>query len=74
MMLRHVTIDAGNPYELAQFWSAVTGWPVAGNDQSGDDEVLIEAPAPAPGLLYAERFATWVTSKAIASRCPRVRP
>ncbi|MEV5962752.1 VOC family protein [Kribbella sp. NPDC051952] len=52
MILRHVTIDAGNPYELAQFWSRVTGWPLGDGDEPGDDEVLVNAPAPVPGLLF----------------------
>jgi predicted enzyme related to lactoylglutathione lyase len=50
MILRHITIDAANPYELAQFWSTVTGWPVADGDVPGDDEVLVVAPVP--GLLF----------------------
>ncbi|WP_329004023.1 VOC family protein [Kribbella sp. NBC_00709] len=52
MIPRHITIDAGNPYELAQFWSTVTGWPVADGDAPGDDEVLVAAPAPIPALLF----------------------
>lgn len=52
MILRHVTIDAGNPYELAQFWSTVTGWPLGDEDEPGDDEVLVNAPAPVPGMLF----------------------
>jgi predicted enzyme related to lactoylglutathione lyase len=52
MLLRHITIDAGDPYKLAQFWSTVTGWPVADGDVPEDDEVLVQAPAPAPGLLF----------------------
>ncbi|TDD20894.1 VOC family protein [Kribbella turkmenica] len=52
MILRHITIDAGNPYELAQFWSTVTGWPIADGDAPGDDEVLVVAPEPLPGLLF----------------------
>lgn len=52
MILRHVTIDAANPYELGQFWSTVTGWPVSDQDEPGDDEVLVEASAPAPALLF----------------------
>jgi predicted enzyme related to lactoylglutathione lyase len=52
MILRHITIDAADPYELAQFWSAVTGWPVADGDVPGDEEVLVVAPAPVPGLLF----------------------
>ncbi|SDY99381.1 hypothetical protein SAMN05421504_108171 [Amycolatopsis xylanica] len=52
MILRHVTIDCADPYELAGFWSAVTGWPMSDEDVPGDPEVLIEAPAPAPGFLF----------------------
>lgn len=52
MILRHVTIDAGNPYELAQFWSTATGWPLGAEDEPGDDEVLVDAPAPVPGILF----------------------
>lgn len=52
MILRHITIDAANPYEVAQFWSAVTGWPLGEGDEPGDDEVLVDAPAPIPGMLF----------------------
>lgn len=52
MMLRHVTIDCADPYALATFWSTVTGWPVSDQDEPGDDEVLVEAPEPVPGLLF----------------------
>ncbi|WP_328410175.1 VOC family protein [Nocardia sp. NBC_00403] len=52
MILRNVTVDCADPYELALFWSAVTGWPVSEEDKPGDDEVLVEAPALAPGLLF----------------------
>jgi catechol 2,3-dioxygenase-like lactoylglutathione lyase family enzyme len=50
--LRHVTIDCAEPYELATFWSQVTGWPMSDEDEPGDDEVLILAPEPVPGLLF----------------------
>jgi predicted enzyme related to lactoylglutathione lyase len=52
MRLRHVTIDCADPYPLATFWSTVTGWPVSDVDEPGDAEVLVEAPAPLPGLLF----------------------
>jgi predicted enzyme related to lactoylglutathione lyase len=64
MILRHITIDAGNPYELAQFWSTVTGWPLADGDAAGDDEVLVVAPAPVPGML----FIAVPESKAVKNR------
>ncbi|WP_378742551.1 VOC family protein [Nocardia brasiliensis] len=52
MILRHVTIDCADPYELATFWSTVTGWPVSDEDKPGDDDALLIAPAPVPGLLF----------------------
>ena len=52
MILRHITIDAGNPYDTARFWSTVTGWPIADGDVPGDDEVLVVAPAPVPAMLF----------------------
>jgi predicted enzyme related to lactoylglutathione lyase len=52
MILRNVAIDCADPYELATFWSSVTGWPVAEGDGPGDEEVVVEAPAPVPGLLF----------------------
>lgn len=52
MILHHITVDAADPYQLAAFWSRATGWPVSPMDQPGDDEVLIEAPSPVPGLLF----------------------
>ncbi|TFV90563.1 VOC family protein [Blastococcus sp. CT_GayMR16] len=52
MILRHVTVDCADPYELGTFWASVTGWPVSDEDAPGDDEVLVEAPEPVPGLLF----------------------
>ncbi|GAB3428728.1 VOC family protein [Flindersiella endophytica] len=52
MQLRHVTIDCAEPYELGTFWSQVTGWPLHGDDKPSDDEVLVVAPEPLPGLLF----------------------
>lgn len=54
MHLRHVTIDCANAYELAQFWSAVTGWPLSDEDFPGDPEALIEAPDPVPSILFIQ--------------------
>ncbi|MEV6149743.1 VOC family protein [Nonomuraea sp. NPDC052129] len=52
MILRHVTIDCTEPYELGTFWSQVTGWPLSDEDEPGDPEVLVVAPSPVPGLLF----------------------
>ena len=50
--IRHVTFDCGNPYALATFWSAVTGWPVDDGSEAEDDEVAVLAPEPLPLLLF----------------------
>lgn len=52
MILRHVTVDCADPYALATFWSAVTGWPIAEEDGPGADEALVESPSEVPGLLF----------------------
>ena len=52
MRFRHLTIDCAEPYALAVYWSQLTGWPISEVDVPGDSEVLIEAPAPLPGLLF----------------------
>jgi predicted enzyme related to lactoylglutathione lyase len=52
MIFRHLTIDCAQPYELATFWSQVTGWSLSAQDAPGDDEVLLEAPDPLPGFLF----------------------
>jgi len=51
--IRHITFDCtGEPYELAQFWSALLGHPISAEDEPGDPEVLIEDPKGGPGLLF----------------------
>jgi catechol 2,3-dioxygenase-like lactoylglutathione lyase family enzyme len=51
--IQHITVDCRDPYELARFWSAVTGWPVSDQDSPGDDEVAIEPAEPGvPELLF----------------------
>ena len=50
--IRHVTFDCANPYALAVFWSAVTGWPLDDEAEPGDDEVGVMAPDPLPMLLF----------------------
>ncbi|MFE1252622.1 VOC family protein [Streptomyces fungicidicus] len=51
--IRHITFDcAGDPYDLAQFWSAMLGNPLADDDKPGDPEALIADPAGGPGLLF----------------------
>uniref|UniRef100_A0AAU2JJM5 VOC family protein n=1 Tax=Streptomyces sp. NBC_00049 TaxID=2903617 RepID=A0AAU2JJM5_9ACTN len=51
--VRHITFDAHDPYRVAEFWSAVTGFPIHPDDVEGDDEVLLEPGQPGvPGLLF----------------------
>ncbi|MCJ0873781.1 VOC family protein [Streptomyces sp. AP-93] len=51
--VRHITFDAQEPYALAQFWSAVTGFPIHPDDQPEDDEILLDAGQPGvPGVLF----------------------
>ncbi|MGH3737876.1 MAG: VOC family protein [Micromonosporaceae bacterium] len=50
--VRHVTFDAADPYTLARFWSAVTGYPLHPDDLPEDTEHLISPPDGAgPGIL-----------------------
>ena len=51
--VRHITVDAHEPWELARFWSQVTGYSVGDDDAPGDDEVLLSGPGAGwPGLLF----------------------
>ncbi|MEW2578928.1 VOC family protein [Streptomyces syringium] len=54
-LFRHITFDCAEPhepYELAEFWSRVIGHPVDPQAEPGDDEVVLEAPAGQPTLLF----------------------
>jgi len=51
--IQHITVDSHSPYELARFWSTVTGWPISAEDTPDSDEVLLEPPDKAlPELLF----------------------
>ncbi|GAA0927340.1 VOC family protein [Streptomyces thermoalcalitolerans] len=43
-MVQNVAIDCANPYELAQFWSKVTGCPVDPDSKPGDPEAQVMLP------------------------------
>ncbi|MFF2326149.1 MULTISPECIES: VOC family protein [unclassified Streptomyces] len=49
-LVRHITIDCADAYELAGFWSRVLGAPLSDDDAPGDPEALVEAPGAA--LLF----------------------
>jgi predicted enzyme related to lactoylglutathione lyase len=51
--IRHITFDAHDPHELARFWGGVLGLSLDPETEDGDDEVLLEPPAPGvPGVLF----------------------
>jgi predicted enzyme related to lactoylglutathione lyase len=52
-LVHHITIDCADAYELAGFWSRLTGRPISDEDSPGDPEVLIELPE-GPGLLFIQ--------------------
>ena len=46
-VVHNIVFDCDNPYELAQFWSKVTGQPLAADDFAGDPEASIAQPGGA---------------------------
>ncbi|MEV0412490.1 VOC family protein [Streptomyces sp. NPDC050448] len=51
--VRHITFDTLEPYKIAEFWSAVTGFPIHPDDAEGDGEILLDPAQPGvPGLLF----------------------
>ncbi len=43
--IRSITVDCADPFALAQFWSAVSGGPLADDDNPGDPEASVQLPA-----------------------------
>jgi hypothetical protein len=43
-VLQNIAIDAANPYELARFWSRVTGQPLHPEDVPGETECQVLLP------------------------------
>ena len=58
--IRHITVDCKDAYGLAQFWSALTGWPIEEENAPGDTECLIAPMLPEPldpsmsGMLFVQ--------------------
>ena len=53
LVVRNVTFDCADPYELARFWSAATGYPMYDDDHPGDPAAGVVPPDPRlPGLLF----------------------
>jgi predicted enzyme related to lactoylglutathione lyase len=46
--IRHITVDCKDAYSLAQFWSALTGWPIEEENAPGDTQCLIAPALPEP--------------------------
>jgi hypothetical protein len=50
--VRNITFDAHDPYAVARFWAALTGYAL-GDAAPGDEEVQLDpAQQGAPGLLF----------------------
>jgi len=41
-IVENITVDSTDPWQLAQFWSEVTGRPVGDEDRPGDEEIGIQ--------------------------------
>ncbi|MFI5618612.1 VOC family protein [Streptomyces sp. NPDC051567] len=51
--IHHITIDALDPYKMAEFWAEVTGYAIHPDDVEGDEEILLEPGQPGvPGMLF----------------------
>ncbi|WP_412738640.1 VOC family protein [Krasilnikovia sp. MM14-A1259] len=55
-VINHITIDCvGDPYDLARFWSLVTGNPIGDDDQPGDPEAVVIPPTgTGPVMLFVQ--------------------
>jgi hypothetical protein len=51
--VHNIVFDCDDPYELAQFWSKVTGRPLAADDFPGDPEASIPQQA-GPTLFFCQ--------------------
>jgi hypothetical protein len=49
--VHNIVFDCAEPFELAQFWSKVTGHPLAADDFPGDPEACIAQPF-GPTLIF----------------------
>jgi hypothetical protein len=55
-VINHITVDCvGDPYDLARFWSVVTGNPLGDDDQPGDPmAAVIPPPGTGPMMLFVQ--------------------
>ncbi|WP_020661834.1 VOC family protein [Amycolatopsis benzoatilytica] len=52
-VVKNITVDSADPWQLAQFWSEVTGQPVDEADKPGDPEVGVRLATGACLLFIA---------------------
>jgi predicted enzyme related to lactoylglutathione lyase len=52
-VIHTITIDCSDAYAIAQFWSKVTGAPLADDDFPGDPEAMVKLP-DGPPLLFVQ--------------------
>ncbi|MFB7909801.1 VOC family protein [Kitasatospora sp. NPDC059146] len=52
-VVQNVAVDCANAYELARFWSEVTGRPLGPDDGPGDEEVAVML-AEGPVLYFSQ--------------------
>ncbi|WIM98465.1 VOC family protein [Actinoplanes oblitus] len=63
-VVNHITVDCvGDPYDLARFWSLVTGNPLSDDDQPGDPEACVIPPAGTGPLMLFVRVSDAKTVK-----------
>jgi hypothetical protein len=55
-VLQNVAIDCADAYELARFWSRVTGHPLHSEDKPGDPEVQVLLAGPSAVLQPGPRL------------------
>ncbi|MFE6719215.1 VOC family protein [Streptomyces albidoflavus] len=51
-VVQNVAIDCADAYELARFWSEVTGRPLDAEDRPGDPEVQVTLAEGGPALYF----------------------
>jgi predicted enzyme related to lactoylglutathione lyase len=49
----HISVDCVDAYELASFWSKVTGCPLQDEDHPGDPEAMVQLPS-GPNMLFIQ--------------------
>ncbi|WP_282795579.1 VOC family protein [Streptomyces sp. CC224B] len=72
-LVRHVTFDCSDAYELGAFWAEVLGGAVADGDRPGDPEVLVSTPGGVALLFIAVPDAKTVKNRVHLDLQPQER-